>query len=475
MLSAYSDSSSGSTPLFSTSPASTRMSSLTSSPPKKPDTQPPPYAAANLDDRSAISPVLASRICTSVLDHVLYLNGQIPFPVQGLSSLNLDGKANAKAAKKRDELVTALDLLSSHLPSTFQSLSWALATNPKLLQATSLSSTTAVDVVLVTGPTPTTVRSRCFIRLGDFSISRYGDRQQVPSCTTAAATSTEPAPTQVPSSCAQEQTRSRVAPPNPVSPVEVEENDEEHDPEADASFASFISDMSSALSSTAEEERSEDEGTGDEEDDDDDDDDEDDEEESDASSSIASEDEEEEEETSEEDFDEENADEEGPVVLEDDTAPKHSTPSISVPPPSPAEDEKNIRACVRAVSLALASTFDFGRDDIPINQMNVLLRAPRCFQHPSWLPKQALGRTLDGRVDEFFSGTAVEGRGVRKGPPEEGVLVRCNSSLEGVEGLPEVRSPETTTEDESQQRDDGQHDMIWWQWSAGVIRGFGDI
>ncbi|KAG9022774.1 hypothetical protein FS837_006150, partial [Tulasnella sp. UAMH 9824] len=189
-MSAYSGSSSGSTPLFSNSPASTRMSSLTSSTThnEKPDpeTQPPPlYAAANLDDRHSISPVLASRICASVLDHVLYLNGQIPFPVQGLSSLKLDGKANAKAAKKRAELVSALDLLSSHLPSTFQSLSWALATNPKHLRATSSSSTTTVDLVLVTGPTPTTVRSRCFIRLGDFSISRYGERQQASSSTAA--------------------------------------------------------------------------------------------------------------------------------------------------------------------------------------------------------------------------------------------------------------------------------------------------
>ncbi|KAG8891963.1 hypothetical protein FRC00_012870, partial [Tulasnella sp. 408] len=382
--------------------------------------------------------------------------------------------ANAKAAKKRDELVAALDLLSSHLPSTFQSLSWALATNPKHLQATSSSATTEVDVVLVTGPTPTTVRSRCFIRLGDFSVSRYGERQQALSSTTTTALKTEPATVQGANSGADAQTHPSVGPPNPVAPpVEVEERAKEHDPEADKSFASFISDMSSALSSAAEE-NSEDEGSGDEEEEEEE---EEDAEDSDASSSLASEDEEEEEEESEEDFDEEEEEEEASVVLEEDdtAAPTHSTASTSAPPQPSTEDEKNLRASVRTVSLALASNFDFGRDDIPVTQMNVLLRAPRCFQHPSWLPKQALGRTLDPRVDEFFSGAGPATGGVRKGPPEEGVLVRCDPSSEGVEGLPNAQSTKAAVEDEPQQADEGQHDMIWWQWSAGVIRGFGDI
>ncbi|KIO23960.1 hypothetical protein M407DRAFT_26577 [Tulasnella calospora MUT 4182] len=188
-------------------------------------------------------------------------------------------------------------------------LSWALSTNSKLLQATYPSPTTALDVVLITEPTLTTVRPRCFIRPGDFSISRYGERQQASPSTTAAAKSTEPASVQL-------------LFPNLVSPVDVGENDYEYDPEADASFVSFISDTSSALSSTAEEERSEDEGTGDEEEDGED------EEESDAPSSIAHVDEEEEEQESEQDFNEENADQGGSVVLEDDTTPKLSTTSL---------------------------------------------------------------------------------------------------------------------------------------------------
>ncbi|KAG8984431.1 hypothetical protein FRB90_005325, partial [Tulasnella sp. 427] len=157
---------------------------------------------------------------------------------------------------------------------------------------------------------------------------------------------------------------------------------------------------------------------------------------------------------------EEEEEEEEAVSLEDDP-----TPSAHLPSSSPSEGEKNIRASVRAVSLALASTFDFGRDDIPVTQMNILLRAPRCFHHPSWLPKQALGRTLDARVDEFFSGT---GQAVRKGPPEEGVLVQCSPPLQHAD-----RSPQRPPTDQG--GDDEEHDMIWWQWSAGAIRGFGDI
>ncbi|KAG8981641.1 hypothetical protein FRB90_007110, partial [Tulasnella sp. 427] len=269
-MSTYSASPSVGTPLFSNSPASTRMSSLTSSTHEKPDAPPPPYASAKLENHETISPVLASRICTSVLDHVLYLNGQIPFPVQGLLSLKLDGKANAKAAKKRDELLAALDVLSSHLPSTFQSLSWALATNPHLHPTASSSSTTSVDVVLITGPSPTTVRSRCFIRLEDFVISPFGERRQAVSPTSASMELT-PVPTQHVDSLKRAEARptSLANPAPPVEAEEVEDSDDEN-PEADASFTSFVSDMSKALSSTTSgKEYSEDEGTEEDEDEDD--------------------------------------------------------------------------------------------------------------------------------------------------------------------------------------------------------------
>ncbi|KIO18747.1 hypothetical protein M407DRAFT_224796 [Tulasnella calospora MUT 4182] len=172
--------------------------------------------------------------------------------------------------------------------------------------------------------------------------------------------------------------------PNLVSPVELRENDEEHDPEADASFVSFISDLSSVLSSTAEEERSEDEGTGDGEEAGDEDDDADHKEKNDASSSIASEEEKEE---SEEDSDEEDADEEESVVLEDGTAPKklHSFNIRTTPISRTRREEPSSQPTSPFVVLA-------------ITQMNALLRAPRCFQHPSWLPKQALSRALDPRA-----------------------------------------------------------------------------
>ncbi|KIO18744.1 hypothetical protein M407DRAFT_31578 [Tulasnella calospora MUT 4182] len=285
---------------------------------------PPPYAAANVGDRSANLPVLASRLCTLVPDHVLYLNGQIPLgsPVQGISSLELDGKANAEAAKKPDELVATLDLLSSCLRTPFQSLSWALATDLKLLKAIYSSSTTQVDVVLVTGRTPTTLRIR------------------------------NAPPVQVPNSSAQASTSSPTAPPN-INPV-VPPN---------AVAPTFVSDMSRALSSPAEEE---DEGTGPDENVDEE---EGDAENGDASPSLASEDEGGEEEESEVDFDKEESDEERSAVLE--------------------EDEKNLRASVRTVSLALASTFDFGRDDIPIAQMKRSATRTSAFSnvHPGYRNK----------------------------------------------------------------------------------------
>lgn len=66
--------------------------------------------------------------------------------------------------------------------------------------------------------------------------------------------------------------------------------------------------------------------------------------------------------------------------------PQHSATSTSASPQPPAKDEKNVRPSVRAVSLALASTFDFNRDDISKSPSNSVffasLKLPNNCFHP---------------------------------------------------------------------------------------------
>ncbi|KZV73635.1 hypothetical protein PENSPDRAFT_750036 [Peniophora sp. CONT] len=75
--------------------------------------------------QSTIEPELAAALASSMLGHVLFLKGQVPMPAAQLA--RLPQPLNATKAKKRTELLTALDTLNSHLHTTFQALAEALA------------------------------------------------------------------------------------------------------------------------------------------------------------------------------------------------------------------------------------------------------------------------------------------------------------------------------------------------------------
>ncbi|EJU00191.1 hypothetical protein DACRYDRAFT_117257 [Dacryopinax primogenitus] len=73
-----------------------------------------------------IDPVLATRMVMVTLESVLYVKSQVPMSVQQMNFLGEAGK-NARAVKKRVELLQTLDVLSSHMTTTFIQLSTALA------------------------------------------------------------------------------------------------------------------------------------------------------------------------------------------------------------------------------------------------------------------------------------------------------------------------------------------------------------
>ncbi|TCD66202.1 hypothetical protein EIP91_001649 [Steccherinum ochraceum] len=73
-----------------------------------------------------ISSAMAAQLASSLVSHVLFLKSQIPFPVVQLARMP-SLQADTKATKKKVELITAIDTLSSHLHTTFRALSTALA------------------------------------------------------------------------------------------------------------------------------------------------------------------------------------------------------------------------------------------------------------------------------------------------------------------------------------------------------------
>ncbi|KAG8877460.1 hypothetical protein FRB97_003391 [Tulasnella sp. 331] len=154
--------------------------------------------------------------------------------------------------------------------------------------------------------------------------------------------------------------------------------------------------------------------------------------------------------------------------------------SAETPPP---DEELALRHHVRTVSLAMANGFDFNRDEISPTLTHILLRAPRRFKHPAWLPKQNLSRALDDRVTAFFARTsapeATAGT-TRRGPVEDGIRIECTPKPQAAIRQLEVKVEAVAGKNDLQEMnsgddDEGANDMIWWQWNAESIRGFADI
>ncbi|KAJ3551299.1 hypothetical protein NM688_g4787 [Phlebia brevispora] len=112
----------------------------TSGSPKTPKSPPRPSEAENMAptqaaaltiptvalDSDSIAFDMAACLASSLLGHVLFLKGQIPFPVVQMARMPGANTAS-RSSKKRVELMTAIDTLSSHLHTTFAALSDAFA------------------------------------------------------------------------------------------------------------------------------------------------------------------------------------------------------------------------------------------------------------------------------------------------------------------------------------------------------------
>lgn len=146
-------------------------------------------------------------------------------------------------------------------------------------------------------------------------------------------------------------------------------------------------------------------------------------------------------------------------------------------------------------------------------QTHILLRAPRRFVHPAWVPRLNLCRSLESALEAFVEGsiaapttTTVSKQKVRVGGKVEGVWVSCrdrassssssfssssSSSLEEAggrsleklakdkeeekdkdkeEGETETGEQEGKEEDKEEKEED---EMIWWQWDGKIV-GFSD-
>lgn len=107
-------------------------------------------------------------------------------------------------------------------------------------------------------------------------------------------------------------------------------------------------------------------------------------------------------------------------------------------------------------------------------QTHVLLRAPRRFSHPAWIPKQNLTRSLEGVLSSFLkdaydakSRPDPKRKHPRAGVNTEGVWIGCKRSP------PDLRFELPTTRNTDGDEVAEEDEMIWWAWDGKIV-GFSD-
>ncbi|KAF9457259.1 hypothetical protein BDZ94DRAFT_1228228 [Collybia nuda] len=343
-----------------------------------------PTVRLNVD---VVTDLIAARLATSFLGHILFLKSQVPFPVMQLLRIP-SGKSGARATKLRTDLLQSFDTLSSHLNTTYTALSTALARcSQKLSQAQNEQSTfnpERVYLAILVGPSMGSARSKVIYAVDGLETKIWGTRDDI---------------------------------------NDPEDSEDEELPE----------------DSDSEDENSEED--------------------------IDSE---------EEDLSDNNHSEELP--LENDNSsddlpilPQSRSPS---PPPSMAhlEEQKALNAADRLLSRTLAAADADGQgmaNEMAPTQVHILIRAPRRFDHPAWIPRQNISASLNGTLDEFLeeSGLSIPDEQAKRKKPQrnkgvEGVWITCRDGL--AKPTPKIEGPH-----------DEENELIWWSWDGKII-GFSD-
>lgn len=113
-------------------------------------------------------------------------------------------------------------------------------------------------------------------------------------------------------------------------------------------------------------------------------------------------------------------------------------------------------SCRRVAHLLLAPT-----------QIHVLLRAPRRFDHPCWIPRQNLCASLDGCLSDFLVESGET-------PPFSDAPAKKRTKGNKVQGVWVKARGGSTPNDLSSGGDLAEEDeFIWWSWD-GKLAGFAD-
>ncbi|KAF9530947.1 hypothetical protein CPB83DRAFT_809857 [Crepidotus variabilis] len=195
---------------------------------------------------------------------------------------------------------------------------------------------------------------------------------------------------------------------------------------------------------------------------------------SDADDSDAS-DEEDEEENLEDSEGEEPADSDDETD-DDETDEVLSQSSPNIPRISHAEEQKFLQTSERLLSRTLAAADADGNgiiSEMSPTQTHILIRAPRQFVHPAWIPRQNVTTSLDAALEHFLKrSNGITQEDLPKRPTSnqkiEGVWITTRS---GLHTSSVIKSMPNDGVSASSGGDD--NDMLWWSWEGKFV-GFSD-
>ena len=113
------------------------------------------------------------------------------------------------------------------------------------------------------------------------------------------------------------------------------------------------------------------------------------------------------------------------------------------------------------------------------SQTHVVIRAPRRFTHPAWIPRQDITTSLDAALNEFLSGSGLmtssldldTSRKPIKKQRVEGVWITPST---GIQRPCFSDSVNITAQEHTDSKGQGEdEEMIWWSWDGKLV-GFAD-
>ncbi|KAH9916820.1 uncharacterized protein B0H18DRAFT_1037342 [Fomitopsis serialis] len=385
-------------------------------------------------DASVVTHTMAARLAMSLLGHILFLKSQIPLCAHSVSFLFRDaylrhspvvqlarmpgGRSDTRAAKRRNDLLATIDTLESHMHTTFTALSTALARRKSRDEDVALPSTGTAHLAFVLGPSVGAARARIVYTVNGLEVKVWGERDDIP------GPSRHPRAEEPDADDSEEQEEAE-----DDSDEQSESGDEEGSDVSDEESPSGPpSSRSPSPSPPASRSQSH-------------------------TSSPTRE-------------------------LSENVAPPPAPRRASASPPGQvssqtyAEEQQSLRIAERLLSRTLANACaeDGGGMSSELaslilcpspTQTHILLRAPRRFAHPAWIPRQNLTRSLEGTL-QSSSMMRTKKKGLARGAKTEGVWVGCSSSnlAAGMQLGSDV------DEDEADE-------MIWWVWDGKIV-GFSD-